>query len=958
MHRRRRGDEQEDEFFELALWSRSDGSHIGKSFYFHAERGIYPGFLGVYTDRVERIKFSDLQEMAQIIRNLPPGSAFATSGLPEAQSAHVEVASATDGISNIARTKDYVRWPQGVGGYFVVDFDSHWCPWKLEPSGVVSFIVDRFICAASKGGLELGDVSYIYYESASSSVALEDGATASGLSRHVIFLVRDLSDLPRFRDAMDVYLAISDASYGAVSSAGTFLERGILDRAAVRVNQPTFMAEPFCRDPARCIRNVRVHEGTKIAIDTHSLADPNDWEIRKAFSFWGEERLRLKDDLERQRKNWLEARVDGLVESWLDQGEVIERSEAHEIIRRRLSYQLVVGDMVVIDDYGEIDVRSILESPTEFNRRTGPDPIEPDYCNSRQVAMVLHNEVDGTTCIHSFAHGGQVFQLMWDTASAIEIIEREKNKRKTFYRLLHSVCPTSRGDIDEFLSLSAKMCNVRKSTLVRECEAILVHALSGRTHGSDTNQFYVKNVHSDDLGYLTALDILEDRPVECVAGQIWFYELDHWVKKDDLAVEQIAQTLLLSFGSFGKSSVAAKSRDAVAALKQLSHRANSPITKSPGKVLNFQNGELWFLTDGRIEVRPHNPESGLTYVLPCEYDPSALAPVFSSACLEMFMPGWRERKVMSEAQLDEYRRLIAEPMRRHLLEIMAYLVVPERWQACWCLWKGEGSNGKTLLSEVLIKLLPEGAVEAEDLAKISESNFGMSRLHGKTLLLDDDLKTNTVLNDGFLKKVSERKRLSADIKHRPESLSFENTAAALILANNWPRIVDVSPGFVRRMLALKFEREFLSEAKLRELSTELRKDAEVDRADSKLLEKIGEELSGIAALLVESYRELTKRGGWDLPQKAIEAAHEALSEGNPLPRFIDSNCKVEAGCDVRRSDFHNAVRRWAEEERLSWSPTAQQIGNQMRQLGFLTKKLHGHEHYSGIGLQSTVADSV
>ena len=202
MHRRRRDARQDDQFFELALWSRSDGSHIGKSFYFHAEGGIYPGFLGVYTDRVERVRFSDLQEMAQIIRNLPPGSAFATSGLPEAQSAHVEVASASDGVSNIARTKDYVRWPQGMGGYLIVDFDSHWCPWELESSEVVPFIVDRFICAARKGGLELSDVSYIYYESASSSVALEDGATAAGLGRHVIFLVRDLSDLPRFRDAM------------------------------------------------------------------------------------------------------------------------------------------------------------------------------------------------------------------------------------------------------------------------------------------------------------------------------------------------------------------------------------------------------------------------------------------------------------------------------------------------------------------------------------------------------------------------------------------------------------------------------------------------------------------------------------------------------------------------------------------------------------------------------------
>ena len=838
MPRRRSADSAADSLFEMALWSRSDGKSLGKSFRYDDEQGLSPAFLGVFVDRVERVKFSNLHEFAEIIRSLPAGSAFATSGLPEGQSSRVELANSSDGISTIARTKDYVKWHEGVGGYFIVDFDSHWCPWTMKPDEVVPFIVNRLIEAAHKGGLDLRDVSYVSYESASSSVVLEDSAITEGLGRHIVFLVNDLGDLPRFRDAMDVFLAISDASYGAVSAAGTFLERGILDRAAVRANQPTFIAEPRCLSGVRCFRNVCLHQGQFEAIDTRALSNPSDWQIRKAESFWSFERHRLGDDLATKRRQWLETRVEELIKRSVAQGEPIDRVDASKIIERRLSCQLVAGDVIELDNYGEIDVRHVLESPKRFNGETGPDPIEPEYSNGRQVAMVLHNEAEGKTYIHSFAHGGRVFQLMWDTAGALEVLGRAKDKRKTLYRLVGSILPSSLADIDEFLSLAASLCNVKKSTLVLECEPFLERARIGSPSVSDSNQFFSKNKRSEDLGYQAALEILCDRPVECVAGQLWFYQLDHWVKQDDLAVEQIAQKVLLSFGrKVGKASLAAKSRDAVASLKQLSHRADSSITKSPGRVLNFLNGELCFVDNGDVELRPHNPDSGLTYVIQCDYDSSSSATVFENACLEMFMPSWRDRRTMSEAQLDEYGRSVAEPMRRHMLEILAYLLVTDRWQACWFLWKGEGSNGKTLLCDVLMHLLPEDAVEAEDLSKISESNFGMSRLHGKTLLLDDDLKTNTVLNDGFLKKVSERKRLSADIKHRPESLSFENTAAALILANNWPRIVDVSPGFVRRMLVVKFEREFLSDSKLREINAEQRKHAEIDRADPKLLEK-------------------------------------------------------------------------------------------------------------------------
>lgn len=64
------------------------------------------------------------------------------------------------------------------------------------------------------------------------------------------------------------------------------------------------------------------------------------------------------------------------------------------------------------DDGGELEwvpVSTILAVPERYHGRTGPDPIEPDYDDGRQVAKLY---LDGTSpCIHSFARGGQTYML-------------------------------------------------------------------------------------------------------------------------------------------------------------------------------------------------------------------------------------------------------------------------------------------------------------------------------------------------------------------------------------------------------------------------------------------------------------------------------------------------------------------------------------------------------------------
>lgn len=183
-------------------------------------------------------------------------------------------------------------------------------------------------------------------------------------------------------------------------------------------------------------------------------------------------------------------------------------------------------------------------------------------------------------------------------------------------------------------------------------------------------------------------------------------------------------------------------------------------------------------------------------------------------------------------------------MRNYLEELLAYLIIPDRWIPAWFLWVGDGSNGKTLLVEIVNLLLDPSTIESDRLKAFS-NNFGMERLIGKTLVVDDDLDTNTMIPDGFVKKISEGKLLSADRKNKT-SMTFYNRSALLLLSNNFPRLTDVSSGTRRRLQCLEFPRHFYRQEEIDSLTDEIEKEfARQDVANTDLIDMIKGELPGV-----------------------------------------------------------------------------------------------------------------
>lgn len=304
---------------------------------------------------------------------------------------------------------------------------------------------------------------------------------------------------------------------------------------------------------------------------------------------------------------------------------------------------------------------------------------------------------------------------------------------------------------------------------------------------------------------------------------------------------------------------------------------------SPKPVINCQNGELWINHDGSVKLKKHSYKSYLAYCLNVEYKPETKAPEWQKAVDEIFSMA-KDKKGMI----------------RHIHEIIGYLIQPNKNIAAWFLFKGFGSNGKSMIMDIVHELIGQHAVLSTSIHDLStnKNNHALAALPGKILILDDDLDTDTMLPDGILKKISERKILQANPKGK-EEYSFVSSATPVLLANYFPKAKDVSNGTRRRANIIPFDKMFSKE------------DVDLGLADRIK----NNELSGILNLALEGLRRLRIRGYFDKPLDCVEADNIWLDMANPASAFLRECVEIgKAEEYVLLKQMYSSFERWCTEQ--------------------------------------------
>ncbi|MBX9989352.1 phage/plasmid primase, P4 family [Phreatobacter oligotrophus] len=322
--------------------------------------------------------------------------------------------------------------------------------------------------------------------------------------------------------------------------------------------------------------------------------------------------------------------------------------------------------------------------------------------------------------------------------------------------------------------------------------------------------------------------------------------------------------------------------------------------EKPPAILNLLNGELHLRPNGKHRLKPHDPASGLRHVIRLSYDLKAKCPEFDQTLKEIF----------SEAE--EPQALID-----FLLELFAYVLQPDRNIPLFVVAYGRGANGKTKLFNLLVSMLGRQFVHFGQIQDLEGDRFALGSLLGKLLFIDDDVKTNIKLSDGLLKKLSEPKMMTGQLKFK-DNFEFECRALPILLTNNFPSVNDVSDGFMRRLHVVPFRRQFLGK-----------------KQDLDLFERIqNNEMPGVLNRILQAWVRLTENKAFTVGADMREARIEMLRQANPLKGYVDEEWVPDPKAKVPMAAFYSSFRQWAQTNGYTMTQSQPIVRRNLEHMGY------------------------
>lgn len=293
-------------------------------------------------------------------------------------------------------------------------------------------------------------------------------------------------------------------------------------------------------------------------------------------------------------------------------------------------------------------------------------------------------------------------------------------------------------------------------------------------------------------------------------------------------------------------------------------------------VVNFANGTLDLKT---MKLRKHSASDLITYCLDYEYRPR----VKSKKWIQ-FIDDVTDGATDKADLLQEY---------------CGYILFPDnRFQQCLCLI-GEGSNGKSVFCKIMQKVFPNTTdIEMHDLAK----DFNSIRLMDSMLNIAAETKSNVVGAEERFKQVIDGSSISDSFKGK-DKISFKPRAKWIIAANHFVKGKDLSEGWLRRFIMMKFTVSFV------DTPTRLHEKKKNKNLENELSRK--SELTGIFNWLLEGYVRLNQNGKFTKTEESGQLREEYIEEVNPVVVF-GRELELEPGEFISNVDLYEEYKMWSD----------------------------------------------
>lgn len=302
--------------------------------------------------------------------------------------------------------------------------------------------------------------------------------------------------------------------------------------------------------------------------------------------------------------------------------------------------------------------------------------------------------------------------------------------------------------------------------------------------------------------------------------------------------------------------------------------------------------------------RGHLPENYRTTKLPFKYDADA-----KSDCWSNFLAS-----------------TVSPEAAEFLQEFAGYAItMSTRYETAIWLHGPPGGGKSTFIAGLEAMLGSQCGVLG--LSDIETSNFGLTNLPGKTLVISTEQPAHFIKSAHIVNALISGERINVDRKFR-DPITFTSRCKIVWAMNELPRVDDKGAGIFRRVKLVHFPA------------------IDPAKRDPQVKEEIQQSGMAILNWALVGLKRLQERGRFDVPE-SIEAATELYRVSNDITKaFVDDCCTVETTLREQAAALYSRYSDWCKE--TGHKPlSSTRFSDEMSRLGFVKVKI-GNIYYVGL----------
>ncbi|MCK9613286.1 MAG: phage/plasmid primase, P4 family [Bacteroidales bacterium] len=285
--------------------------------------------------------------------------------------------------------------------------------------------------------------------------------------------------------------------------------------------------------------------------------------------------------------------------------------------------------------------------------------------------------------------------------------------------------------------------------------------------------------------------------------------------------------------------------------KQFLATANlpKPVTPENAVRINLENGTFEITPDGN-NLKPFNCKDFITYQLPFNYDPKAIAPKFE-AYLNRVLPDINRQKILAE-----YLGYVF--MKHGTLKLEKALLL-----------YGSGANGKSVFFEIVNALLGSENVSTYSLKSLTnDDGYYRAMLANKLVNYASEIGVN--LETSIFKQLVSGEKVEARLPYGAPFL-IDNYGKLIFNCNELPWDVEHTLAFFRRFLIIPFDITIPEEEQDKQLASKI----------------IAHELSGVFNWVLDGLNRLLEQKNFTECEAVKQQLEQYRKQSDSVLMFIE-----------------------------------------------------------------------